>query len=110
MLSSVYFVRAEGTSFLKIGATDHLTTRLRELQRACKSFRLVLEGTVELSRSHVYHLEAWLHRQYTSCRVEAEKWGLPCPTEWFNIQTPVVTGEVLWEESCFADVELGYVR
>lgn len=69
----IYIIQAEGTPRVKIGWAKNPEQRRRELQTG-SPYPLKLLHTIETDEKE---LEAELHRQYQTCRVQGEWFELP---------------------------------
>lgn len=87
----IYFARAEGTEFVKIGFTEGaVTQRLQTLQTGCMH-KLVLEATVAGGVAEERFIHSKLHRHRTQ-------------GEWFSL-TPEFVREFLYSNQQLRDID-----
>lgn len=92
---AVYFAQAGAGGPVKIGTTDDVQGRLRELQCGCPQ-ELILLREINGSRA----TEAWLHRRFSALRLRAEWFHFH--DEMLDIEPPEVA-EVTGPHNPFID-------
>jgi len=79
---SVYVLRAIGTTFVKIGFSSNVGTRLCQLQTGCP-IQMKLEFSWETLDFRT--LETWLHEYFASVHIRGEWFAVKKPIDWVPI-------------------------
>lgn len=88
---SIYFARSVNSGLIKIGRTQELWNRLRNLSNPCNGGRVELVASID---TQIFEAEQVFHWMFRNFRVEGRS------REWFAISAEQVSeGLVRWERS-----------
>jgi len=90
MKSYAYFIQAVSGGAIKIGRTNDLDRRLRELQTSHHEKLKVLKYITFDSEDEVRRFESLMHERYTSHRLQGE---------WFDITEWDIERDLAWADS-----------